>query len=139
MIVQGSHASLKAVLDVIKKVEIYELIKETSRDATTFGDFFASNNIPSLSYDVHDYFISNRSLDALYHWIDNLFTKICVSVDSEEELLDIYNKGKNAGLICALIQDAGRTEFNGVPTYTCCSILGWKEDVDVITKDLKLL
>ena len=49
-------------------------------------------------------------------------------------------KVKNAGLLCSLIQDAGLTEFDGVPTYTCCAIgPNWDEDVNKITGHLKLL
>ena len=71
--------------------------------------------------------------------VDNM-TKICVSVDSEQELLDVYNKAGQAGLPCALIMDAGKTEFNGVPTLTSCAIgPALAEDIDKITSSLKLL
>jgi len=61
-------------------------------------------------------------------------------VDSEEELIGIHETAKASGLICSLIQDAGLTEFGGVPTYTCCAIgPAWEEEVDAITRHLKLL
>ena len=41
----------------------------------------------------------------LKNWIEGIFTKICVGVDSEEELFDIFNKAQSAGLICSLITD----------------------------------
>jgi PTH2 family peptidyl-tRNA hydrolase len=46
----------------------------------------------------------------------------------------------DAGLITALIQDAGLTEFGGVPTYTALAI-GPDIDtkIDELTKDLPLL
>jgi PTH2 family peptidyl-tRNA hydrolase len=76
----------------------------------------------------------------LKDWVEGRFTKICVGVNSEAELLEVYNKAKAAGLICALITDAGLTEFNGVPTKTCCAIgPEWSEDIDKITGNLKLL
>jgi len=72
-------------------------------------------------------------------WLHGGQTKICVSVDSEEELLEIYNNAKDAGLIVNIIIDAGRTEFNGIPTNTCIAIGPNKsEDIDKITKHLKL-
>jgi len=72
-------------------------------------------------------------------WLEGGQTKICVSVDSEEELLEIYNNAKDAGLIVNIIIDAGRTEFNGIPTNTCIAIGPNKsEDIDKITKHLKL-
>ncbi len=68
------------------------------------------------------------------------FKKICVSVDSEQELLDIYQKALDNGIPAALITDSGLTEFNGVPTKTCIAI-GPEEDekIDLITGHLKLL
>lgn len=73
-------------------------------------------------------------------WLEGIFTKICVSVDSEEELLDIYKQGCDAGIVCSLIRDVGLTEFDGVPTYTAVAIgPGLNEDIDKITGHLKLL
>ena len=77
---------------------------------------------------------------ALESWINGLFTKICVSVDSEEELVELYNKAMEAGLMVSMITDAGLTEFNGVPTKTCIAIgPDWSDEIDPITKHLKLL
>ncbi len=73
-------------------------------------------------------------------WLTGIFTKICVSVDSEQELLDIYKQAQDADLVCSLIQDVGLTEFGGVPTYTAVAIGPAKnEDIDKITGELKLL
>lgn len=74
-------------------------------------------------------------------WMDNgLHTKICVSVDSEQELLDVYNSAQNAGIISSLITDSGLTEFHGVPTKTCVAIGPADSDkIDLITGHLKLL
>ena len=73
-------------------------------------------------------------------WLAGLFTKISVSVDSEEELLKIHEQAAEAGLVCSLIKDAGLTEFGGVPTYTAVAVGPAKnEDVDKITGELKLL
>lgn len=76
----------------------------------------------------------------LMEWLAGNFTKICVSVDSEAELLEVYGKAESAGLLCALITDAGLTEFNGVPTKTCCAIgPASDEELQPITGHLKLL
>lgn len=58
----------------------------------------------------------------LNEWFENSFKKVCVYVDSEQELVDIYNKAKEKGMLCSLITDNGATEFKGVPTITCCAI-----------------
>lgn len=77
---------------------------------------------------------------AIHDWVNGRFTKVCVSVDSEKELVEIYQAAVKAKLICALITDAGLTEFNGVPTKTCCAIgPEWSDEIDKITGNLKLL
>lgn len=74
------------------------------------------------------------------NWLNGIFTKIVLSCDSEEELLDLYNQSKNSNLPCTLIVDAGLTEFNGVPTKTCIAIGPDNVDkINEITKKLKLL
>ena len=76
----------------------------------------------------------------LREWLTGLFTKVCVSVDSEQELLEVYNKALSAGLLCAMITDSGATEFHGVPTRTCCAIgPATHEALFPITGHLKLL
>ena len=75
----------------------------------------------------------------LSEWFEKGVAKICVYVDSEEELLEIDRKAKEAGIISALICDAGMTEFHGEPTYTCLALEPQPaEKVDLITGDLPL-
>ena len=78
--------------------------------------------------------------DAMADWLGGRFAKICVSVDSEPALDAIVAKARAAGIPCALIVDAGMTEFHGVPTKTCCAIgPAWTDEVDAITGALPLL
>jgi PTH2 family peptidyl-tRNA hydrolase len=73
-------------------------------------------------------------------WVYGQFTKICVRVNSEEELLNIYRQAGIKGLPCAIIKDQGHTEFGGVPTYTACAIGPAKAElIDEITGKLQLL
>lgn len=73
-------------------------------------------------------------------WLTGSFAKICVRVNSEEELLRICKEAKEKGLRAHLILDSGRTEFNGVPTYTCCAIgPNYSHKINEVTGDLKLL
>lgn len=76
----------------------------------------------------------------VFHWLANGAKKICVRAKSEEELRKLYMDAKDAGLRAHIVTDAGRTEFNGVPTVTCLAI-GPNEDeaVDKITGHLELL
>ena len=72
-------------------------------------------------------------------WIDGLFTKVCLQVGSEAELMDIYERAVFAGVEASLITDAGLTEFGGVPTRTCIAIgPDLAERIDGITSHLKL-
>lgn len=72
-------------------------------------------------------------------WLQGAFTKIAVKVQSEEELLAVRDKAVEAGIPHALIQDAGRTEFHGVPTYTALAVgPASAEQLAPVTGDLKL-
>lgn len=82
----------------------------------------------------------NSDNETLEKWICTGMTKVCVYVESEEELLSINKKAMSAGLKPFLITDAGRTEFKGVPTTTCLAIGPAKSSsIDPVTKELKLL
>ena len=73
-------------------------------------------------------------------WLNTGMTKIVVSVDSEQELLNIYQKAMAAKLSSCLIRDAGKTEFNGIPTFTAVAVGPASAiKIDLITGDLKLL
>ena len=94
-----------------------------------------------LMYPIEDgTTIKIEGYDELTQWLGNSYAKICVSVDSENELLNVYQNAKNAELNVQLIEDSGRTEFGGITTKTCLCI-GPHEvsKIDEITKHLKLL
>ncbi len=81
-----------------------------------------------------------RNPEEVKEWMTLGFTKICLSVDTEEELVRVYEQAVEDGLNATLITDSGLTEFGGIPTKTCCAIgPNRNEDIDRITKDLKLL
>jgi PTH2 family peptidyl-tRNA hydrolase len=75
----------------------------------------------------------------LVQWLTGGMTKICLRIDSEQELLDLYQKAKDVGLEVHLITDAGLTEFKE-PTRTCLAIgPDLADKIDKITGELKLL
>ncbi len=75
----------------------------------------------------------------LSDWFDAGVAKVCVYVDSEEELLDIARQGREQGFLVALVRDAGYTEFHGEPTYTCLAFEPLPaEKIDPITGSLPL-
>lgn len=111
MVAQGAHASMAAIISHMK---------------------------PNIRYD-HDYSILKED-SRISEWLSGLFTKICVSVNSEKELLNIYAEAKEKKMLCSLIQDSGLTEFNLIPTYTAVAIgPDTNENLDKITGHLKLL
>ena len=72
-------------------------------------------------------------------WFNGLSKKICVGVDSEQELLMAHAAAEAASLPCALIKDAGLTEFKE-ETYTAVAIgPALSSDIDRITGGFKLL
>ena len=76
----------------------------------------------------------------LAHWLNNSFRKICVYVNSEQELVDIFYHAKERRLVTHLITDNGATEFNGIPTKTCLAIgPHYDECFEGITDHLPLL
>ncbi len=84
--------------------------------------------------------IKNLNDERIKNWLAGPFTKICVSIDSEKELLDLNDRAINEKLIVCLIKDNGLTEFNGVQTYTALAIGPDKNEIiDRITGHLKLL
>lgn len=71
-------------------------------------------------------------------WLNGEFTKICLRVDSEKELLEINQKLLKLNIPKALIKDAGRTVFKE-PTFTCLGIGPWhSKELDELTGHLKL-
>lgn len=111
MIAQGAHASMRVLLDHFKMNPLKVEHPEP---------------IPHWP--------------AFTEWLTGAFAKICLRVDSEEELLEHVKKATEAKLPVAIIVDSGRTMFHGVPTITCAAIgPAYPEGLDPITGDLKLL
>jgi len=99
---QAGHACVEAVLGA--------LLREQRMDA-----FFIENG--EVCFDPKD-----RETTPLSDWFCYGVAKICVYVDSLEELLAIDRKAREEGIFSALICDAGMTEFHGEPTYTCLAL-----------------
>jgi PTH2 family peptidyl-tRNA hydrolase len=90
-----------------------------------------------------DYMKSGKTVndfdDCEKEWYLGNFRKICLYVNSEQELLDVYEKAKAKGLRTSKIIDSGLTEFNNVPTLTCIAIgPNYDDEIDTITGTLPL-
>ncbi|GAB6426113.1 hypothetical protein bcgnr5372_34360 [Bacillus luti] len=82
---------------------------------------------------------TDKQKEILNIWLNESFVKVCVYVNSFEELHEIYRKAVANDEAVQLITDNGLTMFNGIKTDTCLSILGYREDIDEITGHLGLL
>ena len=125
LIAQGSHAVVGAILQLFFGNRLTE-------------DSFEGSGNEEKSWKINKELqnISQTEKD----WFTGEFTKVCVYVNSEEELDDIYNKAKDAGLNVCEIIDNGLTEFHGVKTKTCLAIgPDLSDKIDPITGNLKLL
>ena len=64
-----------------------------------------SDEISKEEDDDVTFTLKTKAFSPLYEWINGQFTKICLYVESEKELLDIYEEAKQKGLICSSILD----------------------------------
>ncbi len=72
-------------------------------------------------------------------WLERGSAKVCVYVESEASLMDVYDRALGAGIPAALVVDSGRTEFGGVPTRTVVAVgPHWADEVDLVTGELPL-
>jgi len=119
---QAAHASISFLSNKLKNTQSYQ------------AECISENKYTLKTVSVPEPFSLEEQM-----WIDNQFTKICLCVDTEEELLDVYSRAKNANLTVYLIQDAGHTEFNAEETFTCLAIgPHYKSKIDPITENLRL-
>ena len=117
---QASHASVEAVLKAIAKEGRAGQLKVTE-EGYAWLDAPEGEESP------------------LTDWFRYGMAKICVYVDSEEALLELDEKARAAGVVTALIRDAGMTEFHGEPTYTALAFEPLEtERANELTGDLPL-
>lgn len=70
-------------------------------------------------------------------WADTGETTVVLRVDSEAELLALAAASSEQDLPHYLVRDEGRTEFGGMPTYTCLGIgPANSAEIDLITGKL---
>ncbi|CAL1299991.1 unnamed protein product [Larinioides sclopetarius] len=75
----------------------------------------------------------------LKEWLRSGQRKVVVKVDSEEALMELAAKARNAGLIISLVCDAGRTQIPSGSRTVLAVGPGPEQSIDKITGHLKLL
>lgn len=104
------------------------------------GKLIAQGSHASMAFLVKKASTNQSLSDEEHFWIYDSFKKICLYVETENELLDLYQKAKDAKLTVELITDSGKTEFHGIPTNTCLAIGPHESNlIDPLTKNLPLL
>jgi PTH2 family peptidyl-tRNA hydrolase len=82
---------------------------------------------------------AEMNTEAYRQWIAGPIAKVCVYVETEEDLIAVAQKAHEAGLPYALVTDAGHTEFHGVPTRTALGIgPAFADELAPVTGDLPL-
>ena len=123
---QCAHASLGALLTLFS-VYKQELVR--------LGTFDVEPG--KIQYEYNLTFGKDSILN---DWLNGKFTKVVVSVDSDEELVALNKALDETYIPHALITDSGLTEFHGVPTNTCLGIGPYEaEEIDKFTGNLPLL
>lgn len=109
--------------------------KEIAQGAHSSMMFLTKKNISPTN---HDFDIIDPLSEVERYWLDHSFKKICLQVESEQELIKVFDDAVAAGLTVHLVTDSGLTEFKG-PTKTCLAIgPDLDEKIDKITGGLKL-
>lgn len=119
---QKDHASLGVFINMLKGIKYDEKF------------------IPEIENEEYNLSLNVKVGSDLDVWLRESFKKIYLWVNSEEELLEIYNKAKELNLPAVKIVDSGLTCFNNTPTTTCVGIGPVAAElVDKITGHLKLV
>lgn len=77
--------------------------------------------------------------DMVKHWETSGQEKVVLKVSDGDELIELFQKTKDAGIPVEIIRDAGHTQIEP-GTITCFAAGPWKEDeLDRLFGHLKLL
>lgn len=118
-IAQASHAVLGSIIRKLTGKKYEEGIKDNKESF-------------KIEYEV-------KAGTAIHMYLTEIFKKITLEVNSEEELMKIHKEIEKEGYESTLIIDSGLTEFGGKETPTCLAVEPLEEEkIDKITKHLKV-
>ena len=96
---------------------------------------FLTRQIRRVAAEENDYYSATLKIDKdMYEcWIEGAFTKVVLSVNTEEDLYKTIERANKRNLVEGVdyfkIIDKGLTVFNGIPTFTCIGFAPMREDV----------
>jgi peptidyl-tRNA hydrolase len=122
MAAQVAHAALAAVIkDTIDKTPISKSI-------------WGEEELPG-----EDWIHAIRISEDTHNWLEESFTKVVVTVETEEEIFNLAKQAEGMGLPVAVMVDNGSTVFHNVKTVTCLAIgPGKRAEIDKVTGGLPL-
>ncbi len=117
MIAQAGHASLEFL-----RRRVIEAIKNQYQDG--------------IEKDLEEHL---KLTPAMIAWMCGGYRKICLQVETPEDLVELHKKAVEIGLESNLIKDLGYTEFKG-ETITALAIgPNVDSDIDALTSHLRLM
>lgn len=120
MIAQGSHASMAVIFSYMTP------------------NYFNPSENPKNNFVIQ--LPENEIGNDIKEWMLGMFKKIVVGAETLIQMIDAYQKAKEAGLPCSIIEDKGLTEFGGEITITAVAIgPAAAEKIDKITGNFSLL
>jgi PTH2 family peptidyl-tRNA hydrolase len=123
-IAQGSHASMAFLVDPLRS----QLLEQKRAGLDDPSSTSQLETVLRVSFDP-----------VTQKWIEFGMAKICLQVQSEDELLLYIEKARLQGLKCHLIYDSGKTEFHGERTLTAAAIgPNLSTEIDSVTSALSI-
>lgn len=107
---QAAHASIMWLADRVCQSAEPPLERVVGR-MSAHADVKYTNSFPGIGFTTEE-----------REWLTGKFTKIVLGVDTEEQLISLYQQAVDAGLTVHKVVDVGLTEFDGEPTQTAIAI-----------------
>lgn len=125
MIAQGAHASIAVIFNYM---------------TPSYSKPFVGKGMERQSFHFDIDLPNNETGEKMKEWMTGIFKKIVVGAETLNEMVEAYDKAKQAGIPCSIIEDAGLTEFGGNVTITAVAIgPDSPEKIDPITSKFNLL
>lgn len=124
-------------MDIIKTEDLVKMVFVVRKDLK-MGIGKVAAQVSHAAVNIVLTLQHQKEEEILIEWVKNIWTKIVLKCDSEEELLRIHNEAKNDKIVTLYITDAGKTQIDP-GSKTVLVMLGKCKELDKIVGKLKLL